>query len=330
MIVTQKELVNPGTFEQRKLSLHLKGANVNVKLVNCIRRISKLYVPTYGFYNFEFIENTSIFNNDMMKLRLMHLTPQNIKTDLFYLDPRYYENVSWDNKFREKHPDDKLNYEFIIDVKNNISKSYSMHDYINITTNDMKFYLNGKIIDPGFKNPLLIIQLRKDQSFICKGKAVLGVGLGTGPGLIDGECWAASGNSYFKQISDSEFILTIESKGQMHEYDILDKSCKYALMKLDFMKSLISSKKNEKNNTRIIFTMDEDESVNAVVNYHLQSMNEVKYAACTRKVDVNYSTTLELETEKGENPITCFLKAIELTRKDIEELKTKIAKARKS
>lgn len=306
MNISIKDQVKSGLLKQQKLVLNISGDDVNHKFINCIRRLSKLYVPTYAFCAFEFIENTSVFNNDMMKLRLLNITPQNLNVDIDYLDPIYYPNdANPSNENRQRHKNDNVNYEFHINVENTSGNKYK-----NYTTDDMKFYLNGKQVKSNIANPCLIIQLKKGEKFNCRGKAVLGTGMGISRSIHNqyNEIWAASGNTYYKELKPNEYLLTIESKGQMDEFEILRKCCVIAVTKLDILIKTLNNN-NEKNGTKLEFTIDDDDSLPGLLGFELQNCKDVKFASCARKVVSNYVTTMKVETYE-KNVITCFIDTI--------------------
>lgn len=286
--------IKKGTHQQQKLVLNISGKKVNHKFINCLRRITKLLVPTYAFYLFEFQENTTVYNNDMMKLRLMQMTPQDINVKVDYLDP-IYELQSfndYDDSRRQRHEKDDVNYRFQLNVKNKTNETY-----MDVTTDDVKFFLNEKLV----KSPqpkLLITRLRKGDTLVCNGKAILGTGLG--PKIKEyrpNEIWSASGNTYYEEIKENEYIFTVESKGQMSEYVILSKCCKIAIHKLDLLKKLIEINMNETKNKNLDLLIEDDESIASVVVFELQQMkNEISTASCARKEAPYYVSTIKVST----------------------------------
>ena len=76
-------------FEE--LNLEFSGDDINNVLINTIRRIVLLDIPTYGFDNLQVDKNTSVFNNDYLKMRLLNLPVQNISNNDV---DKYYDIVN--------------------------------------------------------------------------------------------------------------------------------------------------------------------------------------------------------------------------------------------
>lgn len=322
MKIEIKEKIKSGTLKQQKLSLLISGDNINHKFINGIRRISKLNIPTYAYYVFEYIENTSIFNNDMMRLRLENIVPQNVDIKIDYLEQIYHydEKKSQSFEHRQRHENDKFNFEFHINVENKDSNTY-----VNYTTDDMSFYLNGNKIDPQIKNPCLIIQLRKGEKFVCKAKAIIGTCMGLNKFVSNNKCeiWAASRNTYYKEINKNSFLLTLESKGQMNELEILKKCCKIIFIKIGVIEKTINN--NTEKGTILELKLDDDDSVLGMLNYELQSLKEVLFSSCNRKVATVYETILSIKTDK-KNVFECISDAISKVKKNVSEFEKELNK----
>jgi DNA-directed RNA polymerase subunit L len=320
--ISELKIIPGGILQQRKLVIRFTGSEVNPVLVNCFRRISKLYIPTYAFYKdaIDITSLKSIFNRDMIRFRFMQLTPQNIDVPVLSLEQKYYQNVKWGDVNRIKHPKDDLDINIHLSYKNENREE----EYVNVTTDHMKFYLNGKEQPNPYKNnPCLLIQLRPKEEIILSAKAVLGVGLGTGPKKLFGELWSASGNSYAKVNSSNDIELTIESKGQLSEYDILHRSAKIALLKLDNIEKIIDKKyqteKFKQQNRVVIILEDEDESVCNLINHYLQEQDEVTMSSSIRINPNIYSIKMSILT-KSESPLKVLQIAIDKTRNIIKNI----------
>ena len=103
-------------YQASQLILELQGKEINEAVVNTLRRLSLEFVPTYSFsdktINIE--ENSSIFPDDYMKLRLCQLTIPELKVPVSYLPDKYWKDVDFADPERERHPNDKSNYELYI------------------------------------------------------------------------------------------------------------------------------------------------------------------------------------------------------------------------
>jgi DNA-directed RNA polymerase subunit L len=304
-------------FESGKLMLEFSGKSINNVFVNTLRRLSFDYVPTYAFTKESiFIEkNTSIYNNDMMRLRMSQITVPNIKNSIYFLSEEYWKDIDYSDPNRNRHPEDKKYVEMYINVHNNTK------DIMNVTTNDVKLYEDGVQVHKFDKNyPSLIINLNPDEQFICKAVKILGVG-------IRNNIWAAASNCYY-DVDDinNKIKFTIESQGQLDEYEILYKMC------FTIQKKLKRIKKNIKNNIKskiiekeiIVIKFDDENHTTAnIINDNLQNRSDVQYSGCSRidllenKINISYVTT-------NSNKLLPFFETIDFVISMFDHLRDKI------
>jgi len=72
-----------------KLHIEFSGKDVNHVLINTLRRIIIQHIPTYAFNKIDIAKNTSVFNNDVLRLRLSCFPVHNIENDTV----QYYQNI---------------------------------------------------------------------------------------------------------------------------------------------------------------------------------------------------------------------------------------------
>lgn len=260
-----------------QLILQIKGQSINETVVNCLRRISYRNIPTYAFcdqsINIEF--NDSIYNNDYMRLRLTQLPVFDIDNKIEFLPNKYWENVDYSDNKREKHPDDKKTIEIFINAHNDTAMN------TNVTSDSIKYYIDGEKTDNKLAKikPLLIIQLKPNQTFKAKAKAVLGVGEG-------GDQWAAASNCYYDKTDENSYKFMIESQGQMDEYEILVKACRIAQKKLQDISQLVSDSykgtKIQKGKLIELVLTREDNTIGNVINDGLQNHSQVTYSGVSK------------------------------------------------
>jgi hypothetical protein len=128
------------------LILEISGSDSNIPLINSFRRACNDNVPKYAFVR-ELIKinnNKSAYHNDYMTLRLSQLPVFNVKTHdidpkLDYLHEKYWKNVDYLDKNRNK-PDNEKNIEIQINVHNNSDELKA------ITTSDpgFKVYIDNE------------------------------------------------------------------------------------------------------------------------------------------------------------------------------------------
>lgn len=219
-------------LEYSYLILKLSGKDVNNVVMNTLRRSMIDNIPTYAFPSENITipkdGNTSVFNNDQMKIRLSQLPIFNMSLDLAYLEQSFWKRVDY-SKEREHHPLEKQ-------VEINLSIKNTTNDVMEVTTNDMQYYEDGQMIDNKYnkKYPIVLIELRPNQEFKCHMTGALGVG-------DNNAIWAGASNAYYKQDKD-DYIMTIESNGQFDEYELFWKACKYMQSKMNEIKTLLEDR----------------------------------------------------------------------------------------
>lgn len=260
-----------------ELILEFSGNSVNKSLINALRRIGYEYVPTYAFTDetITIDSNTSIFNNDYMKLRLKQFTIPNVPIETNYLDPEYYVGVDYTNPNRIKHPKDNSLVEMYVNAKN------TGNQIMNVTTNNAEVFINGDKQNKFDKEyPLLIVQLRPEETFNCRCVAVLGVG------LIN-HVWSSLATSYFKEINENKFHLHYKSCGQLSEYDVVLKSAKILKKKIKSIKKKIDEEfdKDEiaKNMDMELVLENENHTVGNIINESLQDHKKVASSGLSKK-----------------------------------------------
>ena len=82
-------------FGESKLVLDISGKTVNEAVVNTIRRLVMDHIPTYAFCkeSIDITTNTSIFDNDCMRLRLSQLTLPDIQNNVIDFPDKFWKNV---------------------------------------------------------------------------------------------------------------------------------------------------------------------------------------------------------------------------------------------
>lgn len=294
-------------FFGSQLILDISGSTVTSTLVNTFRRLALDYVPTYAFTKESIFighkENTSIFDNDYMRLRLSQLTVPNINIPFAYLPEQYWKNIKYDDPNREKYKDDKTKIEIYINVTNNSNINQ------NITTNDIKYLEDDEEKNDKFKDkyPGLIIQLRPGETFKCRAQCVLGIGKRS-------NIWSSVGNAFYEEIDTNKFKLTLESQGQLDEYEILHKCCEILKIKLHDIKYLISDKYNSSsinNQNEVHIKLDnEDHTLGYILDTYLQLNNNIAFSGLTKPdllQDIIYLKIISVNN----NPIKPIIETID-------------------
>lgn len=255
-----------------ELSFIMSGKDINPIIANTLRRISYDNVTTYAFpSNCITIEkNTSIYNNDRMVLRLSNMPLYDIKNDVIFLHPKYWNGIDYSDQNRLKHPNEKsIEIYFHYDNKTDFNA--------NVTTNDAIIMVEGNEVSNFYSKeyPIKIIDLRPGESFHCKMRAVLGVGDNT-------NIWAAANLAYYSLIDKDNIHnikFDIESNGQLTEAEILVNGCKIVEIKLNGIRDEIRDRiKNGsiQRNKKIIFELEgEDHTMGQLITNALQDHKDI-------------------------------------------------------
>jgi DNA-directed RNA polymerase subunit L len=260
------------------LILLFSGKDLNIKIINSIRRACSENIPLYGISDNQITikTNTTVaYNNDYMRLYLSILPVIGVDPDIYFLDEKYWnkETINYADPKRKKHPKEKK-IEYYIDAHNNTS------EIINITTNDLKMFVDGEEISPyNKKYPILLIKLRPNDKFECEMNASLGVG-------ERHVIWSGVSNIFYDEIkNDFECLLTTESNQQFDEYTTLIRACKFLIKKYEDIKKDIEKKIKTKQivpkkNINLRFEK-ENFTIGGPLNYELQSHENIETSLLT-------------------------------------------------
>lgn len=316
-------------LEYSSLTLKFSGKNVNEVLTNTLRRVMLNNIPTYAFPSecISIEENTSIFNNDQMRIRLTQLPIFKTPLDLSYLPEKYWYDVDYTSSTRPKHPSEK-NIEIYIPSVN------SNENIKCITTNDIQYYEDGKLNKNKYNKefPILLIKLRPSESFKCRMKAVLGTG-------ERNAIWSGAGNAYHNIVNSSDgnsidhILLHIESCGQFDEYELVYKACGFMQEKLLETKEKIyenyTSESSKDEPLKIVnITLDnESHTIGGIITYVLQERDDVEYAGIGKMNELVKQITLSIRYKKEtKNPLEPIMQSIDYVIKMMEFMQAKVYK----
>ena len=309
-------------LKQSHLKLLIHGNSINSSFINSIRRTPALYVPTYAFYkdSIEISENTSVVHNDYMKCRLEQFTYPRIRNDIVILEDKYWKDVNYKSNTREKHPLDTVNIEVLINATNN------KKEMINVTTNDATVYDNNTKVENNFNHefPMLVVQLKEGQSFKCRCKCVLGLG-------IVNDIWAGSSNCFYEEVDGHEdkYKFTIESQGQMDEYELLKKSCIILIDKMEKIKLYFMEKFREVDlsdvNEITIELDNEDIMIGSVLNETFQMNKYISFSGISRPFSFNKKTFIKI-ISTTKNPMIHIFESIDYIINCYKDFDSKITR----
>lgn len=295
--------------------LVLQCTDTNVITLNTLRRVMLQYVPSYAFASEGIMiektgSTTRVFDNDYMRVRLAQVTLQNLDNVPDYLPEKYWENVDYSDPEREKHPQDDVIYEMFINATNNDAA------VLNVTTESeyVNVYKDGVLVKKPFGkiDPMLLIQLRKDEEFKCRMVAMLGVG-------INNNIWTPVSNAFYEETSDNVFKFTIESNGQFDEYVILSKACTVIKEKFNKIKTIIANSGGDKK-TVIIKLTGENHTIGGIFNDYLQANKNISFSGLAKPDMLVNEIIIKVTSADEESPVKYILETIDEIIKYVDTL----------
>lgn len=316
--IKKLKYVETSGFQSSQLVLELSGSDINVIVANTLRRVAMDNIPVYAFAYINIEHNNSIYNNDMMRIRLRQLPIYDISNQEFYLHPMFWENVDYNDKDRDRNHE-ATSIEAIINVYNNSNEN------INVTTNDISLYIDNDLTQYKPRNkdqPILIIQLRPNETFKCQLRGCLGVG-------ERDNIWSAAQVYYDEQ--GGKIIFTIESFNQMTEFDVLEKACQYIKYKLELIKTDIKMRVDQKeiipNQTIIIDILGEDHTICNLINDILQNNKKVLFSGISKPDHLIREMKFKISTiDPKISPIEPFFESIDYLDKLMDNLLVQFTK----
>ena len=303
-IVDQVKFKNGQT--NNKLHFLVKGSTVNSVFVNTIRRVCLDLIPYIAFNkdDIEIMKNTSIYNNDIIRLRLSTFPLIELKNDV--------DLVEHINEFEQKkYSEDSFEKLSIFFSKNNDTT-----EIMNVTTDDCQFYLGDKKIESIYKVPLLITKLKQGEEIRGSCKSSVGIGLYNGIYCPVQKCC-------YEQIKDDEFIFKLESRGQISENDILKRACMIIKLKLELIKNKFSDKVINGNEIELTL-QNEDHTLGNLITSYLQNNNNVSYAGYKIDHPLQRKVEIILKTNGSKKLKTIFLETLDTIIYNFNKFEKKI------
>lgn len=319
-----------------KLELLFSGKDINIKLINSLRRACINGVPGYGFARelIKIKENTTIgYNNDYMSLRLSHLPIFNVKNKKLNLDPnisylheKYWNNINFNDSDRLKVLDDKKqeiekNIEMQINVVNETNSE------LNVDTNNknIKVYIENELVDMYDKKfPILIIKLKPKEKFNCYLKGVLSVGEKNN---IFSNC-TNSWHYYEDEEKEENIILSIRSYGLLNVFDIYIRGCEYLLKRISILRKIINTQLKKIKidvNSFLLELINEDNTIADLLNYELQENKDILYSGISIPDNLKKNINIKINCNENLNQEK-FIKIISNCFDNLEKKINKIHK----
>jgi DNA-directed RNA polymerase subunit L len=260
-----------------------------------------------------------------MEIRLSQLPIKRINSKMLYLPLKYYKNVNFADTRLEKHPDDNMNIEFYLNIKNNGPEKIRY-----VSTDDLRISINSEIIENNKiykgKEPIILLELRAGEEFECSMKGVLAVG--------ELNSIFNSSNTYYKEIKENkEYLLSIESNGQLNEYELLIRGINTIIEKLKIIKENIINLQYDMiqtdNNSIKLEIKNEDYTCGGPINYILQGMEQVIFSGVYSPNLLEKNIAITCVIDKKYQIINVFSEAIDKTIELYYSIENKVNKIKK-
>ena len=256
-----------------RLEFNITG--VNNTIINCIRRIGLSDIPIYSFNDIKISENTSIFNNNYMKLRISNLPVLGIMSE----DPIYIKKETIKLNKPDIDEDNEIDMSIPENLNSSTLKQLTMYlditndtsEIITVGTDQCKFYYMEKQIESPYKtiyNNIPIIKLQAKQKIKISAITCLGI-------ESESSIFSAVSVFGFKQIDENSYDVFLESRGQLDEKTILNYINLNIFNILDKFINLIPD--DNSINGKIILD-NADHTIGTLLAYGLQNHKKVKFA----------------------------------------------------
>ena len=326
-IIIKKKQNSINGFNNNYVIFTINGKDINNIVLNTLRRIILTLVPTFAFdpENIIIEKNTSVYNNDYMRLRLSNLPIINqshkpnemiIKNDYSILNKELEEEantVNYENKNNlTKEEEEKRkknfknildNFQIVINAKNDTS------EIIPITTNSdsVKFIIDNKQIESIYPNPILFLKLKPQQSRLnIKGEEFKASCLSSINIPLKNAIYQSCLCSY-EEINANKFEFKICSFRQISEEMIINYACKIIIMKLEKIKEKIINSIKKYDNEDIlkearIIINNENHTMGNLITRVIQDHPDIEF--CGYNIDHLYVNELTIRYKtNGKNII---------------------------
>lgn len=299
MAVQVKQLSYEKELFNSRLELDISGKDVDYAVVNTLRRVSISEVPGLAYNDIEINENTSVFNNNQIKLYIQNIPVVGVKN----IPTKYKKKKVEEEEAEEDEELDRILGGNDIDIDTetsdiNITSLESMTMYVDyhndskaiksVTTDDAKFYYMAKETKSPYPNPVIITKLQPGQKIKLTAKSVLGNEKENGIFSLTSVC-------AYNEINDNKFKFFIEGRGQLPEKEILKRACNIIVRKLEKLKKIFPSIKMKDGEIKI---PKEKHTIGNLISHGLTLLSQVKYATYYQKHSLDNEIFIKFGCDK--------------------------------
>ena len=274
----EKELFNS------RLEFEISGKDIDYVVVNTLRRFILSEIPTLIFSDFEIIDNTSVFNNNQLKLLLQNIPIVGVSNvPMKYKKKKYIEdeaeededlnNLIGNNEAELDTEEETVEDSSLVNLTMYLDYTNNTEEIISVTTEHAKFYYMGNEIKSPYPNPVILIKLQPTQKIKFTAKSVLGIE------KEDAKYSPVSVCAY-NQINDNKFMFFLESRGQLNEKEIIKRACYHINMKLNKLNKIFPKVTLENGEIKI---PKERHTMGNLISHGLELLPETAYSTYYQK-----------------------------------------------
>ena len=314
MSVKIKQLSHDKTLLNSRLEFEIEGKTIDHVVVNTLRRIIMSRIPSFMFGDFEIVKNTSVFNNNQLKLHIENIPLIGIKDiPMKYKKKKEEDEEEVDEDLEELIGNDEAELETETEpVSVSSLESLTMYvDYhnktqkiVSVTTDDVKFYYQGKEIKSPYPNPMVIVKLQPNQEIKLTAKSVLGE-------EAEDAKFSHVSICAFNIINDNKYKFFIQSVGQLDEKEIIKRACYQINRKLKKLKSVFPSTMLMDGDIKI---PNNKHTIGNLMSHGLSLLPEVKYATYYQKHSLDNEIFIKFGLDKERDVKELFGKVCDYYR----------------
>jgi DNA-directed RNA polymerase subunit L len=260
-----------------KLELTITGPEINNTILNTIRRTILSDIPIFAWTTFKFTVNTSVFHNNFIKNQIKNIPVWGIENKIDFYEK---DIIIADNNKEFDIEDIEDNVELNVDktVNSTSLEQITMYvDYenksneiVSVTTDMVKFYC-GKQIENPYPIPVQIVKLQPKQKIDFSVVSSIGIEQMSTIYTPVAICVC-----YPKDPPNvNEYILKLESRGQISEKRILQVAFLNIIKKLKNISSQLEDNDNIEGQIEI---NNEDHTIGNLISNNLQTHKNVLFA----------------------------------------------------
>jgi DNA-directed RNA polymerase subunit L len=297
-VIVLEKIKSIDGFATNKLKLKFTGTEVNFILINTLRRIAMSLLGSFAFdpdyINIE--RNTSIFDNNYMKLRIANTPIINkdynkmvVKNTEELITKFLEQEINANTSIFEMKKDElqllaeveEKKKEMLDNLHMSIEARNRTDQIMEVTTNEQftTFFVKDKKVGDIYPKEILIIKLKPGEDFICTAIANLNIPMINN---IYSSCTIFS----YEEISENDFEVVIESQRQISEEDIIKRCCKILILKMSNIRDKLIDKIQQKYDNEYeaeIKIENENHTLGNILTRCLQDHKNMEY--CGYKID---------------------------------------------